>query len=42
MKFFQVKRSEKFKNFIEKLLGSKSGCLIELIVDIESIKSHKT
>ncbi len=34
MKSFQVKRAEKFKNFIEKFLGSESGCLIELIVDI--------
>jgi len=42
MKSFQVKRSEKFKNYIEKLLGSESRCLIEWIVDIQSIKSHKT
>ena len=42
MKSFQLKRAEKFKIFFEKLLDSESGCLIELIVDVESIKFHET
>ena len=42
MKSFQVKRTEEFKNIFEKLLSSKNGGLIELIVDVESITPHKT
>ena len=42
MKSFQLKRVEEFKNIIAKLLGSESGGLIELIVEVESITSHKT
>ena len=42
MRSFQVKRVEEFKIIIEKLLGSESGGLIELIVDVERITSNKT
>ena len=42
MQSFQVKRTEEFKNIFEKILVSKNGGLIELIVDVESITPHKT